>query len=219
MQYRQVIFDLDGTLIDSARLTGMIIDSMLSDRGLPARADPALIRAMDAVGGEAMIAAVMGAHTCDPAADLTEFRDRHKLAATPADLAFPGVAEGLARLADNGIAMAICSNKPQYLCEKILSDLDLARYFQAIVGSAASRPRKPAADAVLLALDQLTADAASTLYCGDSLIDLQTASAAGLAMILVAWGYGVDQALAACPQTPVIRHFTQLFQVITDGHA
>lgn len=219
MQYCQIIFDLDGTLVDSARLTGQIIDTMLADRGLPARADPALIRAMDAIGGEAMIAAVMGEHTCDPAADLAEFRERHKVAATPADLPFPGVAEGLARLADSGVSLAICSNKPQHLCEKILSDLDLACHFKAIVGSTANRPRKPAADAALLALDHLAADAASTLYCGDSLVDLETAKAAGLPMALVEWGYGTQQAVERNPGTVVITHFAQLLALTHNNHA
>ncbi len=219
MQYRQIIFDLDGTLVDSARLTGQIIDAMLADRGVRAQADPALIRAMDAIGGEAMIAAVMGEHTHDPAADLAEFRERHKVAATPADLPFPGVAKGLAELAASGIAMAICSNKPQHLCEKILGDLDLARHFAAIIGSTANRPRKPAADAALLALDHLAGDTSSTLYCGDSLVDLETARAAGLPMALVDWGYGVEHALAASPGTPVIRRFAQLVKVAKDGHA
>lgn len=218
MKYRQIIFDLDGTLVDSARLTGQILDTMLADRGVTARADPALIRAMDAIGGEAMIAAVMGEHTCDPAADLAEFRERHKVAATPVDLPFPGVVEGLARLADTGLAMAICSNKPQHLCEKILTDLDLARHFKAIIGSTANRPRKPAADAALLALDHLAAEAGDTLYCGDSLIDLETARAAGLAMILVEWGYGTQQAVARNRHTHVIGRFEQILAVTQEGH-
>lgn len=214
MKFRHIIFDLDGTLVDSARLTGQIIDTMLADRGVSITADRDLIRAMDAVGGEPMIAAVMGEHTCDPAADLAEFRERHKIAATPGDLAFPDVAEGLAQLAHAGIGMAICSNKPQYLCEKILGDLGLARHFAAIVGSTPMRPRKPAADAALLALGQLAAVPESTLYCGDSLVDLATAQAAGLPMVLVEWGYGAREVAARAPQTPRVGSFAQLLALV-----
>lgn len=210
MKFRNIIFDLDGTLVDSARITGQILDDILTDRGIAARADRDVIRAMDAVGGEAMIAAVMGEHTSDPAADLAEFRERHKIAATPTDLAFPGVAGGLDRLASAGVAMAICSNKPQHLCEKILSDLGLAKYFGGIVGSDPSRPRKPAADAALLALELIGADADTTLYCGDSLVDLATARAAGLAMVVVQWGYGTKDAITAEPGTPLISDFAEL---------
>lgn len=218
MKFRHIIFDLDGTLVDSARLTGQIIDSMLADRGVTITADRDLIRAMDAVGGEPMIAAVMGEHTSDPAADLGEFRERHKIAATPADLAFPGVAEGLGQLSRAGISMAICSNKPQYLCEKILADLGLARHFVAIVGSTPTRPRKPAADAALLCLRQLAAAPDNTLYCGDSLVDLATAQAADLPMILVEWGYGAREVAASAPRTPRIGSFAQLLPLMQAGH-
>jgi len=210
MNFRNIIFDLDGTLVDSARITGQIIDAMLGDRGVAMRANRNMIRAMDAVGGEAMIAAVMGEHTSDPAADLAEFRERHKVAATPHDLAFPGVASGLGQLARAGVAMAICSNKPQHLCDKILSDLALSHHFTAIIGSSPDRPRKPAADAALLALQSLGGAAGATLYCGDSLVDLATARAAGLAMVLVEWGYGTRDTLAHEPATPLISDFAQL---------
>jgi phosphoglycolate phosphatase len=217
MKFRHIIFDLDGTLVDSARLTGQIIDTMLADRGVAASADRDLIRAMDAVGGEPMIAAVMGEHTCNPAADLAEFRERHKIAATPGDLAFPGVAEGLEQLSRAGIAMAICSNKPQYLCEKILGDLDLARHFAAIVGSVPDRPRKPAADAALLALRQLAAAPDAALYCGDSLVDLATAQAAHMPMILVEWGYGARDVVTSAPHTPRIGSFAQLLALVVQA--
>ncbi|MBA4773948.1 MAG: hypothetical protein H2054_12730, partial [Sphingomonas sp.] len=62
-----IIFDLDGTLVDSARLTGAIVDRMLAERGVTTQADLVLIRRMDAVGGAAMIAAALGAHSIDPA--------------------------------------------------------------------------------------------------------------------------------------------------------
>ncbi|OYU74126.1 MAG: hypothetical protein CFE32_18780, partial [Alphaproteobacteria bacterium PA3] len=89
MAYQNIIFDLDGTLIDSARITGTSLDRMLADRGVAEAADRAVIKAMDAVGGAAMIAAVLGQHTTDPAADLEEFRTIHRTIAVPGDLAFP----------------------------------------------------------------------------------------------------------------------------------
>ena len=56
---RHILFDLDGTLVDSVRITCAVIDAMLAARGVTFRADPAVARAMDAIGGEAMIAAVL----------------------------------------------------------------------------------------------------------------------------------------------------------------
>lgn len=205
-----IIFDLDGTLIDSARLTAAILDLMLAERGVPTSADRALIRRMDAVGGEAMIAAVLGAHSSDPTRELDEFRSIHRTIAVPEDLPFPGVRDTLAALDAAGIGLAICSNKPQFLCEKILGDLGLAQHFKAIVGSAPDRARKPAPDCAELALAALGGSAADTLYCGDSAIDVATARAVGLPVALVAWGYGTAEALAQEPETPVFASMSAL---------
>jgi phosphoglycolate phosphatase len=205
MKYQSIVFDLDGTLVDSARITGNIIDAMLADRGAFDRADRDLIRAMDAVGGSPMIAAVMGRHTRDPVADLEEFRDRHRSIAVPADLPFPGVPQALAALAGAGIRLAISSNKPQGLCERILAGLGLAEHFVIIVGSAPGLPRKPDPAGTRQALAALGTPPGRTLYVGDSAVDVTTATAAGLDIFLVGWGYGTDEALKTAPNLPVIR--------------
>ena len=210
MHLRNIIFDLDGTLIDSARLTATIIDQMLDDRGTTDRADPAVIRRMDAVGGEAMIAAALGQHSLDPAAEIEEFRGLHRTIAVPADLPFTGVAEALAALVAKGASLAICSNKPQALCDKILGELGLAPYFGAIIGSTPGRARKPAPDSARLAMAMIEGTAEDTLYCGDSAIDVATARAAGLPVVLVEWGYGTDEALRIEPFTPVLRSMSAL---------
>ena len=207
---RHILFDLDGTLVDSVRITCAVIDAMLAARGITFRADPAMARAMDAIGGEAMIAAVMGPHCRDPKQEIAEFRARHAVTATPADLAFPGVSDALAALASDGVAMAICSNKPQHLCEKILADLDLARHFASIVGARPDLPRKPAPDGAQLALAALGADPATTLYVGDSPVDVATARAAGLPVALVDWGYGFAAARTAVPDARVLHSLAQL---------
>jgi phosphoglycolate phosphatase len=213
--FRNLVFDLDGTLIDSARLTGAI-DQMLRERGAETGADRALIREMDAVGGAAMIAAVMGRHSSDPAADIEEFRAIHRTIAVPADLAFPGVRDALDALRDAGIGLAICSNKPQFLCEMILGELGLAEHFGAIVGSAPDRPRKPAPETALLALEGIGGTPADSLYCGDSSVDVATARAAGLQVVLVEWGYGTTAALGQDPGTPVIEAMSDLIDAIAE---
>lgn len=201
---RFILFDLDGTLIDSVRVTCAIIDAMLAERGAAHRADPALAKAMDAVGGEAMIAAVMGAHCRDPAAEIAQFRRRHAVATIPPDLAFPGVAAALAAIDAAGVGLAICSNKPQPLCDKILGDLGLARHFRAIVGARPGLPRKPAPDGAAEALSALGAAAGDALYVGDSAVDVATARAAWMPVALVGWGYGLSEARVAAPDVPVI---------------
>lgn len=219
MRISNIIFDLDGTLIDSARLTGAIIDTMLAERGVAASANRELIRSMDAIGGETMIAAALGAYSIDPAREIEEFRAIHRIVEVPSDLPFPGVRETLGVLAAAGIGMAICSNKPQFLCERILSELNLARHFVAIIGSAPERARKPAPQSALLALKAVRGKAANTLYCGDSVIDLATAKAARLNAALVAWGYGTHEAIAINPQTPVLKSMSDLREAVLHHRA
>lgn len=149
-----------------------------------------------------------------PDVDLTEFRARHRVAATPTDLTFPGVAEVLRQLAQCGINSAICSNKPQFLCEKILGDLGLANCFAAIIGSTPERPRKPAPGTALMALAALDGDASCTLYCGDSLVDHATATAAGLTMVLARWGYGASDVMAHAPDVLSIPSMHALMELI-----
>jgi phosphoglycolate phosphatase len=106
--------------------------------------------------------------------------------------------------------MAICSNKPQDLCEKILGELGIAGHFTAIIGSAPHLPRKPAPDGAEIALAALGGTRSDTLYCGDSLVDLATAEAAGLRAALVAWGYGTAEALGRAPKTLVFATMASL---------
>jgi phosphoglycolate phosphatase-like HAD superfamily hydrolase len=82
------------------------------------------------------------------------------------------------------------------------------------------RPRKPAADAALLALSQLAAAPDTTLYCGDSLVDLATAQVAHLPMVLVEWGYGARDVITSAPHTPRVGSFGQLLPlVVPASHA
>jgi phosphoglycolate phosphatase len=224
MIYRNVIFDLDGTLVDSAELTGLILDQMLAERGVTQLADRYLIRKMDAVGGAPMIAAVMGPNTNDAAADLEEFRHRHRVIAVPISLPFHGVVEALEQLRDSGVRLAICSNKPQFLCEKILgelglSDLFTAIIFTAIIGSEPHRARKPDPAAAHLALASLAARPSETIFCGDSAIDMATAKAAGVDPCLVSWGYGAADAIRTAPDLLVLHKMQDLVDLVHGGRA
>ena len=219
MIYRNVIFDLDGTLVDSAELTGLILDQMLAERGVTQLADRYLIRKMDAVGGAPMIAAVMGPNTNDAAADLEEFRNRHRVIAVPSSLPFHGVVEALEQLRDSGVRLAICSNKPQFLCEKILGELGLSDLFTAIIGSEAHRARKPDPAAAHLALASLAARPSETIFCGDSAIDMATAKAAGVDPCLVSWGYGTADAIRMVPDVLVLHKMKDLVDLVHGGRA
>lgn len=209
-----LLFDLDGTLIDGSRLTASIIDAMLAARGLDFTANRETARTMDAIGGEAMIAAVMGPYCREPAVEIAAFRARHAIIDIPPDLAFAGVPDGPAALNRAGLAMAICSNKPQRLCDTILNALHLADHFQTIVGASPNLPRKPAADPALLAMQSIAGNRCATLYIGNPNIKIATACAVGLTAALVGWGYGVVEAGQQAPEAPVFPDMPVLLDYI-----
>ncbi len=184
-----LIIDLDGTLVDSAPLIAGIINRMLADRGVDRSTSPEAARAYLTQGGSQLVTALLGDDLDELESDLAKFRSHYAALATPDDCLFPGVREGLATLSGLGVRMAICSNKPQSLCDKIVADLDLGRHFDAVVGSIDSLPLKPAPDLALRALDALGASPAACRYVGDSDVDRQTAANAGIDFLFVTYGY------------------------------
>ena len=184
-----LIVDLDGTLIDSAPLIAGIVNRMLADRGVSRIVEPAEARAYLTQGGSQLVTALLGSNLVDLTDDLADFRTRYAVLDTPAECLFPGVRGGLLALSDLGVRMAICSNKPQPLCDKIVAELGLADHFAAIVGSLDTLPLKPAPALALRALAQLGTAAADCLYVGDSDVDRQTAASAGIGFLFVTYGY------------------------------
>ncbi|HEV2043770.1 MAG TPA: HAD-IA family hydrolase [Sphingomicrobium sp.] len=208
-----IIFDLDGTLVDSAPLCAAIINEMLRERGSTRAVTEADSREYLTKGGSQLVTALLGGDGGETQNDLEAFRDRYAARQTPADCLFPGVRDGLGALSRSGVRMAICSNKPQHLCDKIVADLSLASFFEVVVGSVPGRPLKPAPDLANLALKKFGAEAADCLYVGDSEVDRQTAAAAGIPFIFVTYGYaerGTEiDALARCDR------FDELASVVT----
>ncbi len=121
------------------------------------------------------------------------------------------------RLRNDGFVLAICSNKPQHLCEKVIADVGLADYFAVIVGSAPGRLAKPAPDLMQLVLTRLCTSVRNCLYVGDSEIDAALSEAIGVRFALVTYGYATDQLDAG--QHNNFSRFSDLVQWVTTGQA
>lgn len=187
-----IIFDLDGTLVDSCGVCTSILQGMVNERGFDFAIDPVHARAFMSRGGEAMVAELLGAAGTDPAADLVEFRTIYAATDTRVECLFDGVAEGLRSLHAHGFKLAICTNKPQGLSEKVLADTGIAPYFCAVVGSGPGLRPKPASDLLDLVMTQLGTTAERCCYVGDSELDHAVAHAAGMPFHYLTYGY-------ACP--------------------
>ena len=182
-----IIFDFDGTLVDSAPAMTRALNEMARRRGVPP-VDVASVRRWVSLGGEAMLRGALPAQA-DPASDLDEFRDILRgQTADPADL-YPGVVGMLEALKQVGYRVGVCTNKREDIAVQYAVGLGIDTFFDAIVGGESGRHLKPDPLLAYMALEQLGADAHEAIFVGDSEIDAETALAAGLRFVLVTFGY------------------------------
>jgi phosphoglycolate phosphatase len=184
----RVLFDLDGTLIDSVPLCADLVNEMLAARGAKVRISQAEARPYVTTGGRRMLQSLLGECCGDPDEALAGFRARY--AARPTDPAclFPGAGEALEELRRAGFGLALWSNKAQELCTKVIAELGLSDLFDAVVGSGPDVPLKPDLTGLRLALGDMPRGLCCSV--GDSEPDWRVAQAAGLPLILMTFGYG-----------------------------
>ncbi|MER8804350.1 phosphoglycolate phosphatase [Mesorhizobium sp. M0998] len=190
---KAILFDLDGTLVDSAPDIAAAVNELLAGHDLPPlRLDQ--VKAMIGGGIRKLVErafAASGTPLLGSALDeanrvMAPIYRRHLTGRTGL---MPGVREVLTHLHLSGIAMAVVTNKPQLAAREILLHFRLTEYLGAIVGGDAVTYLKPAPDALLLALDLLQVEPRDTLMVGDSSADVAAARAAGMAVILLRGGY------------------------------
>jgi phosphoglycolate phosphatase len=191
---RAVIIDLDGTLLDTALDLAEAVNRMLADLGRPVL-DPVQVAAAVGKGAEVLVHRVLTGRAdgrADPAlfepalrAFLRHYHDTNGLHAR----AYPGVHEGLRAMHEAGLALACVTNKPQAFAEPLLARLGLAPWFAFVQGGDALPHKKPDPRPLLHAAARLGAPPALTVAIGDSLNDAQAARAAGMAVLVVPYGY------------------------------
>ena len=186
---RHIVFDLDGTLVDSSVICTDILNEMLHERGSERAISPLDAKPYLSRGGLYLVTNVLGEECGNPEKELLEFRRRYAEWPTPANSMYDGVHEGLHELIDLGFNLAICSNKPQYLCDKVVSELGLAQIFSAVVGTAPGRRAKPDPHLMQLTFAELGATASECLYVGDSELDAVVAAVTGVPFLFVTYGY------------------------------
>ncbi len=210
-----LIFDLDGTLVDSNVLCVAILQEMLDERNSGVVIDPQHAVRYMSLGGAQMVSALLGPSCGDPEAELVEFRARYASRPTPADSLFAGVAEGLARLRAADFALAVCSNKPHHLCAKVLDEIGLAPLFDVTVGGQPHLRPKPAPDLLDAALAQLGAVAGQCLFIGDSELDHAIADAVGIPFLFMSYGYAKPGWHA--PDCAAFDHFDAMVGEVLGG--
>lgn len=186
-----IVFDLDGTLIDSAADLAAAVNAMLAHFGCAALPVPD-VRRMIGDGVAMLVARALAARQCQPA-DPSEaagiFMRHYEADATSLTTAFPGAAAALQVLRTAGIPLAVCTNKPARITADILGSLGLTQYFTRVIGGDSLPFRKPDPRVLLTLVEAVAATAERSLLVGDSEVDAATAHAAGVPFVLMKHGY------------------------------
>ncbi|NNG04391.1 MAG: phosphoglycolate phosphatase [Inquilinus sp.] len=190
---RAVLFDLDGTLVDSAPGIAEVINHVLVPLGCPPLA-LAAVREMIGDGAPRLLERALAAHALalPPAEeDILLTRYLALLEASPPGPAclFPGATEVVSALAAEGVALGLCTNKPVAATRSALRALRLDDRFGVVLGGDSLSRRKPDPEPLLAALAELGRTVEGAVMIGDSTADIDAARAAGMASIAVRYGY------------------------------
>ena len=213
---RALIFDLDGTLIDSKQDLIRSVNAMLVEMGREALHE-GTISGYIGHGAPQLIARALGNGAAEAEQEqalkfFLKHYEEHKLDST---CAYPGVAEALEELRE--FSMAVLTNKPVRVSRKILEGLGLANYFRAVYGGNSFETKKPDPLGAKKILEELSAAPPHALMVGDSEVDVQTARNAGTLAAAVNYGFGTHDR-AAYPADIYLDRLTDLVAFLRDGH-
>ncbi len=216
--FSALVFDLDGTLIDSAPDMTRVLNRTLSRAGRPSLTE-AQVRTM--VGdGSAMLVRQAFAATGAPLDEaalppvLRDYLDAYFDDDQPSAL-YPGVADTLAALAARGVRLGLCTNKPERISRKLLDQLGLAPLFAAVAGGDTLPVKKPDGRHLTWVLDQLGAPVTASSMApraamvGDNGNDVKAARAAGVPVVAMSYGYP-RMPVAELGADLVLDHFADL---------
>ena len=195
--YRTVIFDLDGTLLNTLDDLTASVNFSLASFSLPTRTREE-IRSFVGNGIATLINRAIGYDHPNFAEILQTFREHYGAHCKDQTKEYDGITPLLLELKARGVQTAVVSNKADFAV-KTLSKEYFANLLQEAVGEneAAGIAKKPAPDSLLAVMKKLKAEKATTVYIGDSEVDIQTAKNAGVDCISVVWGFKDEAFLKA----------------------
>ncbi|MDE3740045.1 N-acetylmuramic acid 6-phosphate phosphatase MupP [Metapseudomonas resinovorans] len=190
MRLQAVLFDMDGTLLDSAPDFIAICQAMRTERGLPPL-DKKLIRDVVSGGARAMVAITFEMDPEDPQLEplRLEFLERYQSHCAVLTRPFDGIDQLLADIEQAKLIWGVVTNKPVRYAEPIMEQLGLAGRSAVLICPDHVKNSKPDPEMLLLACSKLNLDPASVLFVGDDLRDIESGRAAGTRTAAVSYGY------------------------------
>lgn len=187
------VFDLDGTLVDSAGDIAGSVNVLRRRLGLPAL-PLERVRGNIGEGVRRLLERSLPEVSAGEMDDTVQtYREIYRSRLLDETRPYPGVRETLEHLDEGGRELAVLTNKPLQESLRILEGLSLRRYFRHVYGGDSFERRKPDPTGLLHIVREAGCDRASTLFVGDSPVDHETARRAGVACCLVSYGIGAEQ--------------------------
>ena len=217
---RVLLFDLDGTLADTAPDLAFALNRVLNSLDFPAvtlentrnwigNGIRCLLERALAGGSEKNF----GPEFVDRGVAL--FESFYVEALWRKSVCYPGVIDGLVELKQRGYKMGCVTNKLRSCTDKLLEYSGLTNFFEVVVSGDDLVETKPAPAPLLYAADQLRVDPKDCVVIGDSRNDIDAARAAGMAVLAVTWGYHQDLELSAMGATQLVSEFNQISRLVT----
>jgi phosphoglycolate phosphatase len=210
-----LIFDLDGTLIDSKQDLIHSVNAMLRELGRGELAEET-ISGYIGHGAPQLVARALGDECTERERQraLQFFLSYYELHKMDSTCAYPGVAETLEKL--ESVPMAVLTNKPVRISVRILDALRLSKYFRAVYGGNSFETKKPDPLGARTILQELEVEPQEALLVGDSEVDVQTARNAGTLAAAVNYGFGVHDR-GAYPADIYLDRFGELLTLLGSG--
>jgi phosphoglycolate phosphatase len=210
MKYQAVIFDLDGTLLDTLEDLRCSVNHALRSFGLPERSLEEIRTFVGNGVRNLMIKAIPGGLEEPRFEDIfAEFKSHYAVHWRDFTRPYTGSVELVGELHRLGLKLAVVSNKTDAEVKNLCKEF-FGEYISVVRGEMPGVPRKPAPDSVLLALESLGMDRRQALYVGDSEVDMRTARNADIDCVAVLWGFRSREELAAEGATVFIEHPSEL---------
>lgn len=215
LRYRAVLFDLDGTLVDSYAALAEAVNFARREHGYVELTEEAIREFV----GEGLDRLLQRAFTTEeiPASVRRAFEERYDQICCRESRILEDVEDTLRQLSELGVMMAVCTNKPTSFSRKILEFLELSGHFRAIVGPDLAGARKPDAQHVLRTLQEAGCSVRGALFVGDMPIDVQAARNAGIDVAVVASGSSSHAQLVKARPDHMLARFSDLVSVVGTG--
>jgi len=238
---RGIVFDLDGTLVDSAPGLTAAVDMALYALELPQAGESRVITWIGngadvlmerALNWSRLQRASLRMQQGKPGVDdadlpqeeqvrmLRKLFDRYyQDTVEEGSFLFPAVADTLAALHEKGLPLALVTNKPTPFVAPLLEAFNIARYFNVVIGGDDVKNKKPHPEPLLLVAERLGLAPAELLFVGDSRNDIQAAQAAGCCSVGLTYGYNYGEAIALSEPDYVFERFNDLLSALGLPHS